>query len=428
MKILVIDHTALNLHFALQAQDQGHEVRLYSPAVLKGQPNLVGKGLVKRMREWEPSMGWADLVVASDNSKGMYALDTYRRRGYPIFGSTRETAQWELDRARGQEVLQQAGVPVADSHRFSSFKKAAAFAASTGKRYVAKPNGDVDKALSYVPKGQDDLAYMLDRWDRTHQGRPDFVLQEFIPGTEFAVGGFFGPSGWCGPWLENFEHKKLMAGDSGPNTGEMGTVMKYVGESQLADQVLRPLEPELFRQGYTGYIDVAVIVDERGRPWPLEFTCRFGYPLWAIQQVLHPDKAEWMLNLVQGRDTFKPLYDVAVGVVMGLPDFPFCRRPVEESAGFPIFGLEGQEKWIAQDGTMMGEVLGKPARVTANTTPITVCGRAGTVAEAIDQTYARVKKINIPNSALYRDDIGRKVKDKLKLLKSFGYAKEWTHG
>jgi phosphoribosylamine---glycine ligase len=427
MKVLIVDHTGLNLSFALEAQREGHDVRLYSPQALKGQPNHAGRGLVQRMRDWEPSMGWADLVVVSDNSKGMYELDRYRRRGYPIFGSTRETAEWELNRARGQEVLQSAGVSVADSHRFNSFKKAAAFAASSGKRYVAKPNGDVDKALSYVPKGQDDLAFMLDRWDRTHKGNADFVLQEFIPGTEFAVGGFFGPAGWVGPWLENFEHKKLMAGDSGPNTGEMGTVMKYVTDSKLAEEMLIPLEGELYRQGYTGYIDVAVIIDERGRPWPLEFTCRFGYPLWPIQQVLHPRKVEWMADLVVGRDSFKPRDDVAVGVVLAFKDF-LHNVPVEQSMGFPIFGMEKHEGYVAQDGVMAGEVLGKPAIVTANATPITVLHRADSVKGAVEGAYKRVKSINIPNSALYRNDIGHKVEEKIKTLHEFGYAEGWRHG
>lgn len=421
MRILIIDYNALNLHFAMQAQTQGHEVRLFSPPRLKGKDNLVGRGLVPLTRAWEPSMRWADLVVMSDNSKGMYALDQYRRRGFPIFGPTAETASWELDRAKGQSVLQACGISIADSHRFNSFSKAAAFAAAQGKRFVVKPNGDVDKALSYVPKGKDDLAYMLERWARTHEGRPDFVLQEFIPGVEFAVGGFFGPRGWSGPWLENFEHKKLMAGDNGPNTGEMGTVLKYVGESKLADEVLRPLEPELFRQGYTGYIDVAVIVDKRGRPWPLEFTCRFGYPLWPIQQILHPDRAEWMLGLVRGEDMLRPYEDVATGVVVAIPDFPYDRRPLEQVAGYPVFGAEDKGARIALDGVMRGP----EGLVTANTAPITACGRAPTVREACERAYAEVSNVIIPNSPMWRDDIGEKVKDRLAKLREHGYAEEW---
>jgi len=428
MKILVIDHTALNLHFCVEAQRAGHEVRLHAPLILKGDTNNIGRGLVHRMREWEPSMRWADLIVISDNSHGMHALEGYRKRGYPIFGATKEVTTWELNRQRGQDVFAEHGIAVAESHPFKNFRDAAAFASASDKRFVVKPNGDVAKALSYVPKGQEDLLYMLDRWQRDRNAVPDIVLQEFIEGTEFAVGGFMGRQGWVGPWLENFEHKKLMAGDSGPNTGEMGTVMRYVNDSKLAAEVLKPLEPELLRQGYVGYIDVAVIVDKRGRPWPLEFTCRFGYPLWAIQQCLHPDKAEWMLAAVRGENKFKPLYDVAVGVAVAMPDFPYDRRPRDEATGYPIFGLEKQEGWVAHDGVMLGEVMGKPMTVTASTTPITVLGRAATVAEAVEDAYTRVKKVHIPNSALYRDDIGRKVKTKLQTLKGFGYATEWKHG
>src|ERR1017187_4111784 len=129
------------------------------------------------------------------------------------------------------------------------------------KRYVSKPSGDADKALSYVSKGPADMIFMLQNWKLLGKNKAPFLLQEFTAGIEFAVGGWFGKNGFSQFFLENFEHKKLMNGEIGVNTGEMGTAMKYctAEESLLAREVLLPLEGALFRAGYTGYIDVSVI-------------------------------------------------------------------------------------------------------------------------------------------------------------------------
>ena len=431
MNILLIDYDGSMVDFSMRATAQGHEVRHWMPAADKRGPVLAGRGLVRKMREWEPSMAWADLIVLGTNHRWLPTIDRYRRRGYPVFGPTHGGSEWENSRKRGQEVLHNAGIPVAEGLPFTSFKAAAAHVAATKRRYVAKPDGDKDKALSYVAKGHEDLQFMLEHWQRTIKGAGEFILQEFIPGCEFAVGGFFGPGGWCGPWLENFEHKKLMAGEVGPNTGEMGTIMRYVGDSKLADEMLRPLEGELYREGYTGYIDVSVIVDERGRPWPLEFTARFGHPLWAIQQILHPDTANWMKDLVDGKDSFKPLYAVATGLQIGMKDFPYLSRPREEAAGFPIFGWDkgGIRKFLHPDDVMLGEALGKSSWVSAGPMPLIVSGLGGTVRESAESAHAHLSELIIPNSPMYRKDIGREgIKDKLRTLKSFGYATEWTHG
>ena len=77
------------------------------------------------------------------------------------------------------------------------------------------------------------MVYMLEKWKRLGKQR-DFHLQEFIPGIEMGVGGWFGPNGWVSGWEENWEFKKLMDGDKGVATGEQGTVLRYVTRSKLA--------------------------------------------------------------------------------------------------------------------------------------------------------------------------------------------------
>jgi phosphoribosylamine--glycine ligase len=436
MKILLIDAMAAFLDFALRAESQGHEVRLWMANDKTGQPYSVGDGLVEKVADWRSSMNWADLIVLSDNARYMSDLEPYRKQGYPIFGPGKEGASWELERGAGQKVLEAAGIACIPSHIFSSYTKAMEFIIGTGKRYVSKPTGDADKALSYVSKCPADMLFMLDYWDRTQRRKVPFLLQEFIPGIEMAVGGWVGRDGFLGMFLENFEFKKLMPGDVGVNTGEMGTLMKYcrLEDSKLAQEMLLPLEAQLIRQGYTGYIDVAVIIDKKGRPWPLEFTTRPGWPLMQIQQILHPDVAGWMLDAVNGSDTFKPSEQIAAGFVVAHADFPFCKLSRELVSDFPVWGITDSNRYFIHPSEMKlgmapdfssGKLKHVPALVSAGQYLLTVSGRGWCIKDAIDSAFSRVKQLDVPNSPVYRIDIGERLEKQLPELQGLGYATSW---
>lgn len=439
MKILLIDPMAAFLDFALRCDAQGHEVRWWMPKEKDGSRNPVGDGLAEKVPDWRPSMAWADLIVLSDNARFLQQLEPYRRAGFPIFGPNLEAAGWELDRGCGVQVLEGAGIACIPSTTFTSYDKALDFVAANPRRYVCKPNGDVDKALSYVSKGPADLTFMLQHWKRTQPAGREFLLQEFTPGIEMAVGGWMGRDGFLGHFLENFEFKKLMPGDAGPNTGEMGTAMRYVTaeQSKLAREMLLPVEAALIRMGYTGYIDVAVIIDKRGQPWPLEFTTRPGWPLFQIQQVLHPDVAGWMKDALEGQDTFAPSEEIAVGVVMAIPDFPYGKLPRSAVSGFPIWGMDTSNRYFIHPSELKlgeapverkGKLVSEPIMVSAGNYLLTVSGRGESVAEARAEAYSHLRSLSVPNSPIYRIDIGCRLEEQLEALQELGYAEAWKWG
>jgi phosphoribosylamine--glycine ligase len=392
----------------------------------------IGKGLVDIVAEYEPHLRWADLIFLADNTHTvpLRTVDQVRRLGVAVCGATRPTSDWELDRSLGMAMFEEYGVPVPEHREFSDFDQAIAYVKKQDRPFVSKPSGDADKALSYVAKTPADLVYMLERWKKSTKLKPPFILQERVDGIEMAVGGWLGPHGFNRGWCENFEFKKLCNGDLGCATGEQGTVLRYVAKSKLARQVLKPFEQELVDEGYTGYVDVNCIIDDAGKPWPLEFTMRPGWPTFSIQQELHTgDCVEWLAALCDGTDAGNAVLDtVAVGVVMSIPDYPYSHITRKEVTGIPVYGYEADEEHLHACEMMMTEAPDpetmKPVKMpgTAGDYVLVASGSGDTVRAARDTVYRRLKKLIVPNSPMYRTDIGDRLREQLPKLQAHGYA------
>jgi phosphoribosylamine--glycine ligase len=284
-----------------------------------------------------------------------------------------------------------------------------------------------------VAKTPEDLVYMLERWKKLGKLKSPFILQEKISGCEMAVGGWFGPGGFAQGWLENWEFKKLCDGDRGPNTGEQGTICRYVARSKLAKRVLAPFADELAKAGYTGYIDVNCIIDENGTPWPLEFTCRPGWPTFNIQQAMHQgDHAEWLMELAQGRSVAAWQMDpIAAGVVLSIPDYPFNKLPIEDVCGIPVHGIKPNmagnfhpcEMALGMAPQRVGDKIETaPIMVTAGTYVLVGSGTGETVVEARTHAYQILERLSLPNSPMYRSDIGQRLRWELPKVQEHGYA------
>ena len=436
MKVLVIDVYGTGVDFCVRAQWAGHEVKHYlSPGK---RPNI-GKGLTTKVMDWRKWMRWADLIVCTASAKYGWELEDYYEKGFPIFGANEDSAKLELDRCVGMEFLQSHGIDCAPYHRFSKYDDAREFVRATNGSYACKPIGDADRSLSYVASGPDDMLTMMKRAERIHgAAKQDFILQDKLKGVEFAVGGWFGPHGFNNVWEENFEHKKFFAHDLGMNTGEMGTAMKYVNESKLGEKMLRPLERALKALKFCGNIDVSVMIDEHGKPWPLEFTMRMGWPAFYLNQHLHKgDPVQWMYDLVHGRDTLRVSYDHCIGVCVVGPAFPHNHVTHEHVDGIPIYGVSHKNI----DNIHLCEVMADEQEVyednvwdnrsifaTAGDWPLVVVGTGSSVVMAKKKAYGVIDQLHIPNSHAWRHDIGDRCEEHIKKLQAHGYATEWEYG
>jgi phosphoribosylamine---glycine ligase len=335
--------------------------------------------------------------------------------------------------------MKKAGINIMESKEFHDYDAAIAFVKKNPLFLVSKPSGDACKALSYVASDPADLVYMLTRW----KGREDlrkaarqegFILQERKYGVEMAVGGWFGQHGFSKWFYENWEYKKLMDGDLGLATGEMGTLSRMTKKSKLAQQVLLPMTEQLHALGYVGYIDNNCIIDEDGIPWPMEFTMRDGWPTRhnITAHVKNADPIQWQLDLLNGIDTMECVEgEVCVSVLIALPDFPYSKITNKDLCGIPIRGANDL-KHIHLSEVMMGmapvmegdKVVEKMGLVTCGDYTMVVTGTGKTITEARKDVYGAVNKVKIPNNPFWRLDIGagRMIKQ-LPILHELEYAK-----
>ena len=432
MNILIIDQDKVGLPYAMRCLAAGHRVKMWQSLDKGDIKSRVGEGLVDQVASWRPHMGWADLIVLTDNSKHRDELEPYFTKGFPIIGANKRSGELELNREVGQRVLEECGIPTLPFKTFTSYDRAIQYVKSEGRPFVSKPwGGNPDKSLSYVPKTAEDLISQLQTWKRLGL-KGEFMLQEMVKGYEMAVGAWFGPGGWSKWKNENWEEKRLMNGGLGPNTGEMGTVMRYTKDSALFDEVLKPCTKVLNELGYVGYVDVNCMEGSDGTPWPLEFTMRFGWPHFNLCMALHKgDPAQWMLDLVNGRDSLECSEDVCVGVVMAMGDYPWDFFDPEKNQGHPIRGLTKSNadrvyltsaRWGTAPCKRDGKIVDEECMVSSGSYVLITTGAGDDVQEAQEEVYGLSKKIYWPPHRIYRTDIGCRLEEDLPKLQAFGFA------
>ena len=395
----------------------GHDVRVY---VEDEEAHDIFEGILPFTRDWNSDLPWIrdagrDGIVIFEGIGWGDTQDRLRSEGYNVIGGGALGDRLETDRAYGQQVLREIGLDTAESHEFNDFDRAIEFVQRTRRRYVLKFSGQgFASTRNYVGELEDgaDVVAVLRlqsrRW--AYEERPHFVLMDFVHGVEVGLGAFFNGEAFLHPANLDWEHKRFFPGDLGELTGEMGTLATYRGADELFARTLGRLAPLLRGSGYVGYINLNTIVNERGI-FPLELTCRFGYPGFVILDALHAtDWAQIFSQMIRRESLELPTRDgFAICVVLTVPTFPYVHGYEMLSKGAPILfrsDLTGEDRQQLHfsEVRMEGDQL-----VTAGSIGyvMVVTGRGLTVEDARTDAYARVRKVVVPNLR-YRTDIGER--------------------
>ena len=393
----------------------GHEVRVH---VTDRSAHDVLAGLLVRVEDWAAELPWVraagDEGLILFEGIGFGAIqDRLRREGFHVIGGGTLGDRLEGDRQFGQATLRDLGFRTAASHDFGSFDDAIAFLRAHGGRWVFKLSGQGwASSRTYVGELDDaaDLIALLglqrDRWSFSEP--PRFILMERVRGIEMGVGAYFDGERFLLPACLDWEHKPLFPGGLGELTGEMGTLVTYRHSERFFAATLARTAPLLRQHGYVGYINLNTIVNDAG-VWPLEFTCRFGYPGFAILDTLQSDGwADLFGRMISRRQPRFATHDGwAVGVVLTVPPFPYAHDYERLSKGVPILFRapltqdEHQRLKLGEVGLEGGQL------VTAGAVGyiLVATGRGATVADAQVEAYQLARKVVIPRMR-YRNDIG----------------------
>ena len=415
----------------LRLKSNGHDIRVF---VSDEASRDVMLGMLEFTVDWQAELDWIreagdEGIILFETAHDGVIQDELRADGYNVIGGSGLGDRLEGDRAYGQQALREAGLSTAATYAFDNFDDAIDFLHQSPNRYVFKLSGsNWPSTRGYVGQLDDAadmvalLSTMRDQW--MDVPAPRFVLMEHVTGIEIGVGAFFNGERFLEPANLDWEHKRFFPGDLGELTGEMGTVVTYRGARRLFDATLAKFAPMLGKSGYCGYINLNTIVNDRGI-WPLEFTCRFGYPGFPILDSLHEETWETIFKKMINRTgtTIATRDGYSVGVVVTVPPFPYSDGYSDLGKGTPL-SFRNSISDTERDSIHFGEVAMRNGQlVTAGMIGyiMVVTGVAMMIEEARRKSYEVVQKVVIPN-ARYRNDIGaRLLAGDLATLERLGY-------
>ncbi len=351
----------------------------------------------------------AELVVVGPEDPLVRGLvDRLLAAGIPAFGPTATAARLEGSKAFAKALLRAAGVPTAVASTFASAEAAAAFVRTSGQPWVVKADGLAQGKGVVVAEDVEETLAAITRLSATPSGQ-QLLLEERLYGRELSVLALCDGRVLL-PLTPARDHKRLLDGDAGPNTGGMGAVAPVddVDADVLATVVTRCMQPvvdALAVRGapFRGSLYAGLILTADG-PKVLEFNARFGDPeAQVVLPLIEGDLLAALLACAEGRldpALLRPRTGYAACVVLAAANYPGAPRRGDVITG--IESVEEADLLVFHAGTALSEA----GLVTAGGRVLGVTGLGATLPAALDRAYAAVERIEFAGKQ-YRRDIGR---------------------
>lgn len=423
MRVLFLSKEGDGLGVAQRLALEGHSVDVWIP---DDRFERAGRGLVSRVAGWEKPAERADLIIA--DSVGLGKLeDKVRSFKAPSLGFSSHLDVIELNRLKGMEMFEHAGITVPETYEFKSPDDAQSITKREGWKdgWVVKPNGNISTSKTMVCRDETLWARCCGKLPPECSG----IIQRLVGGIEVSTEGWFNGTSFVRPFNHTFEEKRFLTGDLGVNTGCMGNVVLRAESNRLTAATVERVEPFLRMIGYHGPFDINTIVTEHGA-YALEATSRMGYDaVEALLEGLEEPAGEFLFDVASGTKKDMSLTDeTMIAVRLSIPPWP-VRKPDHTDAGEPVLGITDERLFHlfltdlekTRDGyvTAGGDGVLLKATAIGHTTSRNG-GKPDLTYEARRRVYRLLDKIDVEGKQ-YRVDVGSRVNDDVAQLKKWGW-------
>ena len=379
---------------------------------------------IQALRSWAVAEKIAVTVVGPEGPLAAGVVDEFRAHGLRVFGPTQAAAQLESSKAFSKAFMQRHGIPTAAFDTFTDAAAAHAYVDTMGAPIVVKADGlaagkGVVVAMS-VEEAHAAIDFMLldNSLGVVHntgddgQAQARVVIEEFLHGEEASFIVMVDGKNVLA-LATSQDHKRLLDGDLGPNTGGMGAyspalVVTPAVHARAMREIILPTIRGMEKDGipYSGFLYAGLMIDAQGHPKTLEFNCRMGDPeTQPIMMRLKTDLVDVLMAATEpgahGQlDKIELEWDrrTALGFVMAAHGYPLAPRKGDAITGLPK---------DAEDGVVFhaGTAMQGDAVVTSGGRVLCVTVLADNVKLAQQHAYDFARGLRFAGMQ-YRSDIG----------------------
>ncbi len=350
-------------------------------------------------------------VVAPDDPLVLGAVDALNAVGIPCFGPKQNAAILEGSKVFAKELMARHHIPTAACRVFTDLDAALSYAETAPLPQVIKADGlALGKGVIIAETREDAKKALREMMEEKVFGDSgsQVVMEEFLTGPEVSVLSFTDGKTII-PMVSSMDHKRAHDGDTGLNTGGMGTVAPnpyYTPEiaKVCMDTIFRPTIDAMAAEGrpFAGCLYFGLMLTPQG-PKVIEYNCRFGDPeTQVVLPLLESDLLTIMEACAHGTlDQVEVQFadKHACCVVLASAGYP-----THYEKGYPIT-LPAEPKdtciYIAGAARKNGQLVTNGGRVLG------AVAVADTLPQAIDRAYALADAIHFEN-AYCRRDIGQR--------------------
>ena len=352
-------------------------------------------------------------VVAPDDPLAMGCVDRLHALGIPCFGPEARAAEIEASKVFSKRLMQKYGIPTAKCEVFDDAEAALAYVRRTPAPLVVKADGlALGKGVLICKSTREaEEAVRHTMCDHAFGKSGDrVVIEEFLEGPEVSVLAFTDGKAMV-PMVSSMDHKRARDGDTGLNTGGMGTIAPnpfYTPDvaERCMREIFLPTMQAMNAEGRTfkGCLYFGLMLTKDG-PKVIEYNCRFGDPeTQVVLPLLDTDLLTIMRAVEEERLSevdvrFKG--GAACCVILASGGYP---EAYEKGKAIDLGGADAlKDTWVFHSGTAVkdGQLVTSGGRVLG------VTATGGTLKTAIDRAYDAARRVHF-DGMFMRSDIGKR--------------------